>query len=163
MKRPSLLPPALALLAVLPACSRPPAPAAAGHPRPETDYDLVGAMSSLQRWTDKLGRAAAAGNWPLADFYLHEIEEATEDLAKAGVVYHEQPVSQLTGLMLEPAVESLEQAVKAQDAALFRTRYPAFVQTCNACHQATGYGFLRVTEPEPSPNPWNQDFAPSAP
>ena len=64
--------------------------------------------------------------------------------------------------MLTPAVESLEEAVKAGDAALFRTRYPALVQTCNACHQGTGYGFIHVTEPDLALNPWNQNFAPVA-
>jgi hypothetical protein len=157
--RPLLPAIALSLVAFLGGCSR---PAEEAHAHPDSEYDLVGAMASLQRWTDKLGRAGAAGNWPLADFYLHEMEEATEELAEAGVIYHEQPVSQLTGVMLKPAVESLEEAVKAKDAELFRTRYTTLVQTCNVCHSATGYGFIRVTEPVLSFNPWNQDFTPPA-
>ncbi len=156
---PARLLPVLAALSLAAGCSRAPAPKADAHS--ESEYDLVGAMASLQRWTDKLGRAGAAENWPLADFYLHEMEEAAEELAEAGVVYHDQPVSQLTGVMLKPAVESLEEAVKAQDAALFRTRHTVLVQTCNACHTATGYGFIRITPPDLSINPWNQNFSPA--
>jgi len=136
------------------ACSRPPAAEAEA-------FDLVGAMGDLQRWTDKLGRAAEVGNWPLADFYLHEIEETTKALVAAGIVYHDQPVSQLTGAMLEPAVHVLENAVKARDAELFRRDYATFVQTCNACHAATDFAFIRITAPDVAVNPWNQDFRPA--
>jgi hypothetical protein len=138
-------------------CSR---PSAANDDR--EDYDLVGAMAALQRWTDKLGRAGAAENWPLADFYLHEIEELSADLVAAGVVYHGQPVGRYTGVMLVPVVEAVEEAVKTGDAALFRERYTLLVQTCNACHVTTGYGHLVMTEPDLSFNPWPQDFRPRA-
>ncbi len=146
----------VASILVLTGCSRPSAADVIGG---DGEYDLVGSMSSIQRWLDKLGRAAAANNWPLANFYLHELEEATVELAGAGVVYHDQPVSQLTQSMLVPAVESLEGAL--EDRALFSTRVNELVRTCNACHAATQFGFIQITLPDLTTNPWNQDFSPA--
>lgn len=123
-------------------------------------FDLVGAMAALQRWTDKLGRAGAEANWEVADFYLHELEETAQALIAARVVYREQPVGHYTAAMLGPAVEAVENAVKAGDGALFRERYATLVKTCNACHEVTGFGHLVMTEPDMSFNPWPQDFRP---
>jgi hypothetical protein len=148
--------PALALL-TLAACTRP----LANDTHEAEEHDLVHSMAMMQRWLDKTGRAAAEENWPLADFYLHELEETTDDLVAAQVVYHDQPVSVLTATMLVPAIEALEEAAKAENSVLFRSRYETLVLTCNACHDATGYGFIRITLPDPSVNPWNQDFRPA--
>ncbi|HRJ48179.1 MAG TPA: hypothetical protein PKY38_12520 [Opitutaceae bacterium] len=125
------------------------------------EHEVGITMAWLQRWTDKLGRAADAGNWPLADFYLHEIDETAEDLIKAGVVDEGHDISALTRAMLLPVVESLESAVKARDAAVFDQRYTALIQTCNACHAATGHGQVQIARPSPAINPWNQDFRPA--
>ncbi|MCW5547620.1 MAG: hypothetical protein KIT44_01515 [Opitutaceae bacterium] len=118
-------------------------------------------MAWIQRWTDKLGRAAAAENWELADFYLHEIEETAGDLINAGVVDEGHDISALVRTMLMPAVESVEEAVKARDAALFDRRYTAMIQTCNACHVATAHGQVQIAVPPAALNPWSQEFRPA--
>ncbi len=125
----------------------------------EEDYEVGITMAWLQRWTDKLGRSAEAGHWELASFYLHEIEETAEDLINAGVEDEGHNISELVRGMLWPAIEPLEAAVEARDAALFATRYTALIQNCNSCHGATGFAHVRITPPAP-PNPWNQDFTP---
>jgi hypothetical protein len=126
---------------------------------PEEEYDLVHAMAMLQRWSDKVYRAAAQENWPLVNFYLHELEETVEGLGEAGVVYEGVEVSRLVRQMLDPAVEGLEEAVKQSDAALFRQRYDDLIISCNQCHQVSGYAFLRITTPNLNVNPWPQDFS----
>lgn len=124
------------------------------------DYDLVGAMSAMQTWTDKLGRAADAANWELVHFYLHELEEGADELVERDIIYHEKPIGQLTGVMLVPAIEQLESAADAQDSPLFASRYLDLINTCNACHDATGYPSIKITPPSPAFNPWPQDFRP---
>lgn len=115
-------------------------------------------MAWMQRWTDKLGRAAEAGHWELAGFYLHEIEETAEGLIEAKVVDEGHNISELVRAMLMPAIESLEGAVANKDAALFATRYTALIQTCNACHVATDHSAIRIAAPSTALNPWSQDF-----
>jgi hypothetical protein len=115
-------------------------------------------MAWMQRWTDKLRRAAEAGHWELASFYLHEIEETAEGLIAAKVVDEGHNISELLRTMLMPAIESLEQAAEAKDAALFDARYIALIQTCNACHVTTDHAAIRIAAPSSALNPWNQDF-----
>lgn len=120
-------------------------------------------MAGLQRWTDKLGRAAEAGNWELAGFYLHEIEETAEGLVQAQVVHEGHNISALVQTMLLPVVEGLEEATEAKDTAVFATRYTALIQTCNACHVTTDHGAIRIAAPSTALNPWSQDFRASPP
>jgi hypothetical protein len=128
---------------------------------PSAEVELAKSMAWMQTWTDKAGRAGAAENWPLADFYVHELEEAAEELIEAGVVYEGHQVGELVKTMLEPAIEALEDAVKAQNAGLFAERYTTLIATCNACHVATEHAYVRVTAPDLTINPWAQDFTPA--
>ena len=117
------------------------------------------AMAWIQRWTDKLGRAADAGHWELAGFYLHEIEETADELIAAGVIEEDGTnISELMKTMLMPAVESLEEAVAAQDLGPFVTHYTTFINTCNDCHVAAKHPFIKVTHPSIGLNPWGQEF-----
>jgi len=43
-------------------------------------------MERIQAFSNKLWSAGKAGNLPLAEFYRHEMKEAMEELAKAGIV-----------------------------------------------------------------------------
>jgi hypothetical protein len=127
---------------------------------PAEEIELAKSMAWMQTWTDKAGRAGAAENWELADFYLHELEEAAEELIDARVVYEGHKVGELVKTMLEPAIESLEGAVKAKDPVLFAERYTTLIATCNACHVTTEHGYVRIAAPDLSINPWAQDFRP---
>ena len=131
-----------------------------GEP-PTTEVELAENMALMQRWTDKAGRAGAAENWVLADFYLHELEEAAGELIDAEVVYEGHQIGELVKTMLEPAIESLEEAVTTRDAAMFTVRYETMIATCNACHVTTEHGYVRLAAPDLSINPWAQDFRPA--
>jgi hypothetical protein len=111
--------------------------------------ELVWQMGQMQRHLHKLDLSVQAGNEALAGFYIHELEAA-------GVVYHGHPVGAMTATQLPPAIEALEAAIANggdADAAV-----GAIVDRCNACHEATGRAWLRMTRA--SGNPFNQDFAP---
>jgi hypothetical protein len=147
----------LTLILFLVGCSR--APQARAEPM--SDVDVASNMALTQRWTDKLGRAGAVGNWELVDYYLHELEETAGEFVENDVFYKGRDIGQLTRTMLYPAIESLEDAAKTQEIEGFQLRYANLIATCNACHTVTGYSAIRITEPDLSINPWNQDFRPA--
>lgn len=123
------------------------------------DYELGLGMAWLQRWTTKLWYAGDAGNWRLADFYLHETEGTLEDIIAAGVIEDGHDISSLLQGMLMPQIEAMEAAVDEQSPDLFRQHYQAMVTQCNACHVATEHEFLVIEIPS-GPPPFAQSFAP---
>lgn len=122
-----------------------------------TEPGLVVMMSRLQTYTHKLQLSLDASNAELGDFYLHEIEEAAEYVVDNLPLYRDFPVGQLTREMLLPAIEAVEDAVESGDWAQSRTAYAELVQACNACHAATGKGYIHIVPAEG--NPFAQDFS----
>jgi hypothetical protein len=114
-------------------------------------------MNQMQDQVHKLSYAIEAENAELADFYLHELEEGAEALISANVMYHGEPIGELTKTMLLPYIEYLEEAADEQRWGDARNRFSALVNSCNSCHSATGYPSIVVTE-RGTVNPYNQDF-----
>lgn len=125
----------------------------------ERDYELAIGMGHMQAWMDKLYFSGTEGNWPLADFYLHELEETTEEMVQANLVKHKQPLTPLFESLLIPEIERLEDVVDHPDSELFLRHYDQLVRACNDCHNQTGYGYIQMQRPE-SPAYTNQRFAP---
>lgn len=118
--------------------------------------DLVVQMGLMQRHLHKLDLSVQAGNAELAGFYVHELEELVEAVEAAGVVYGGHPVGAMTGAQLPPAIEALEAALAAGEDA--DAAVNELVERCNACHEATGRPWLRITRARG--NPFNQRFEP---
>lgn len=124
--------------------------------------DLLFLMASMQRFGEKLYLAAEAGNWPLADLYAHELEEAAEELIEGGFEKNDVDLGDFARLNFLPALERVEAAVRAGDAAAFEPAYAALAASCNACHAASGYGLVRIIVPTDPTRPYpSQDFAPA--
>jgi hypothetical protein len=121
------------------------------------DLGLVMLMERLQTYAHKLQLSVEARNAPLASFYLHELEETIEVIAENIPHYDEHPVGELTGGMLLPAVERLEDSVDAADWVDSDANFLDLVRACNACHLVTGHGFVRIAPA--TGNPYAQDFA----
>lgn len=119
--------------------------------------DVYMVMGQMQQQVHKLMYSLDQENFSLADFYLHELEEATETLVDANVMYHDQPVGELTKSMLAPVLVQLEESVDNQDIVRTREKASLFVQSCNNCHMSTGNGEIVVTERAES-TPFNQRF-----
>ncbi len=122
----------------------------------EEEYPLAEKMSYYQRYAQKLGLAGEQQNWELADFYLHELHEISEELIEEQVKYEEYEIGNLVKKMLEPAIEGAEKAIENKDSVLFKTNYKMLINNCNACHTATKHEFIKVTIPKS--NPYNQNF-----
>ena len=121
------------------------------------NHDLIGNMGSMQYFSHKLDLSLRARNRELVDFYAHEIEETIEATTEIEA-YHGKPVGELTEAMLAPAFERFEQAVddQAGDWKAIDSQFDALVDACNACHQATEYGFINIERTDV--NPYMQSF-----
>jgi hypothetical protein len=113
-------------------------------------------MERMQTYAHKLQLSIEARNAPLADLYLHELEEVAEHIADHVPHYHDHPVGELTRQMLLPAIERLEDAVEAREWLDSEAGFLALVQACNGCHVATGHGAIRIAPA--TMNPFAQDF-----
>lgn len=119
------------------------------------EIQLVENMGHLQYFTHKMTLAIDAGNQPLADFYAHELEEYLEDTLKVES-YHDKPIGKLAKAMLVPAFENVEKDIKAGDLKQASGKLDTMINACNACHNATGYGFIAIERR--SDNPYMQKF-----
>ena len=52
---------------------------------------------------------------------------------------------------MTPPADDLDEAIKAKDSAKFVKAYAKLTAACNACHEATGVGFIKIREPRLSP------------
>lgn len=123
----------------------------------ETEPELADYMSTMQYHTHKLALSIKASNTKLAEFYLHELEEATETVISKVSTYEGHEISALTEAMLEPKFDPVDEAIESADWEKAKEKLMDLTDSCNACHQSTDHGFV-VVEPGFDNNPWNQNF-----
>ena len=103
-------------------------------------------MVSTQLRHFKVWYAGLVQNWPLAKYELGQIRAAIDDTKK---FYSSQGDSKVS-MMSEPTDE-LDDAIKAKDIDKFQKSYAKLTAACNACHESTGFGFIKIREPRLSP------------
>jgi cytochrome c553 len=94
----------------------------------------------------KLWYAGAVKNWPLANYELTQIRTGID---RARHLYPNNAQSNMT--MIAPEVEEVANAIKAKDSVKFSEAYSKLTAACNACHEATGFGFITMRDPRLSP------------
>lgn len=104
-------------------------------------------MSGIQVHHNKLWFAGQAQNWKLADFEIHEIEEAVDNVEKFQTERKES--KQIP--MIKPALDSVESAINQQNSSAFKSSYIVLTNTCNNCHRATNFEFNEVKIPDNPP------------
>ena len=104
-------------------------------------------MSGIQVHHAKLWFAGKNNNWKLADFEIHEIMEAVEDIQHYAA--DRQEVKELP--MLQPALDSINDAINKKDKNLFIKDFILLTNTCNNCHRTVNYEFNMVKIPETAP------------
>ena len=109
-------------------------------------------MTATQMRHTKLWFAGQANNWQLADYELKELEEGFDDATK----FHAKRTELLAEMIAAP-MKQLEEAVVAKSQNDFKQAYDDLPQACNACHQATEFGFNVVITPTSNPYA-NQSF-----
>ena len=110
-------------------------------------------MGSIQVHHNKLWFAGQNQNWKLADFEVHELMEAIDDIQKYQT---ERKESKMIGMIL-PALDSVNTAIQQKNFALFRSNYILLNNTCNNCHRAADFEFNVIKVPDTPPFS-NQDF-----
>ncbi len=111
-------------------------------------------MGGIQAHHSKLWFAGQNQNWKLADFEVREIMEAVEDIQK---FQSERKERQLVA-MLNPAIDSVNDAIRQKSAPLFKSSFILLTNTCNKCHRASNFEFNMVKIPATSPFS-NQEFS----
>lgn len=104
-------------------------------------------MSGIQIHHAKLWFAGINSNWKLADFEIHEIMEALDDIQ---MYCTDRPESKKV-VMLQPAIDSLNKTIAAQNVPAFKNAFVFLTQTCNSCHRAVNYNFNDVVIPTAPP------------
>ena len=110
-------------------------------------------MSGIQMHHAKLWFAGQNQNWPLADFEIHEIQEALEDIQN---YCQDREETKSIGMINAP-IDSLINSIQQKDLTGFKNNYILLTKTCNNCHLATKHEFNIVTIPVSLPVV-NQDF-----
>ena len=126
-------------------------PVLAQEQRPENSQDrYVPRLNTLMMVTQlghfKLWHAGAVQNWPLANYELRQIWDAIVDTKR----YYSDKGDSKMSTMTEPTDE-LDEAIKAKDSIKFHNAYVKLTAACNACHEAEGFGFIKIREPRLSP------------
>jgi len=85
-------------------------------------------------------RAGESGDWAVA---AHELQEMKRLTILSTTIDNEK--GQLMQGMLGPSFEALESAIEHNDHEKFETALTQTIDTCNACHAATGSDFVQVT------------------
>lgn len=113
-------------------------------------------MKSLQYHHAKLYYAGQNRNWRLAEFELHELTEAAEDIEK----FHPGRAEIQTLAALKKSFTAVKKTVETKDQPAFQTAFDNLTKTCNACHRETNHDFISITAPV-APPVTNQDFRPT--
>lgn len=110
-------------------------------------------MTSVQIHHAKLWYAGMAGNWELAEFELHEIDESLEKLKTFQAGRKETALLNI----LTPSMTTVTEVVKAKDVGRFKEAFRQLTQACNDCHRAANFEFNVVQVPDTPPFS-NQSF-----
>ena len=104
-------------------------------------------MAGIQVHHARLWFAGEAQNWELADFEVAEIKEALDGIKE----YDTYRPESKSITMIEPAMDSMANAIKQKDPLLFRSSYTLLTNTCNNCHRATNHAFNIIKIPDTPP------------
>lgn len=110
-------------------------------------------MSSIQAHHSKLWFAGQNKNWRLADFEVHEIIEALDDIRE----FQKERKESESIDMINPVLDSVNSAIQQKDLVKFRNSFTLLTNTCNNCHKAVDFEFIKIKVPESTPFS-NQDF-----
>ncbi len=119
-------------------------------------------MSETQLVHFKLWFGGSLANWPLARYEMEQMKTSFQRAAEFGAKAYPN-FSDLLKSDAEPAFAALNAAIAGKNEAAFITGFERLTKSCNACHAATGLGFIVIQTPTtlPSVSPLSdQKFSP---
>jgi len=117
-------------------------------------------MTTIQLHAAKLWFAAKAGNWELAAYELHELEETMEAAKKLNAEKNGVKISNVMDAVLHTQIAQLEKSIKQKSHTAFQKSYDETLSACNGCHTEAGYKFIQIVRPG-APPVTNQKWEPS--
>jgi hypothetical protein len=122
-------------------------------PAPAADVPGLGEIMTLQQLRHiKLWFAGRAGNWPLADYEVGELNEGFEDVAK---LLGGDTVDKMVGAQ----IKALQKAVDEKNRTGFFAAYDSLSAGCNNCHRTLDHAFIAIQRPTVLPYS-DQKFTP---
>lgn len=107
----------------------------------------------------KLGLAGQAQNWDYAAYELAELKETFEDVGKMILKHGNLQIAPAIASTVTPAMDALDKATKAKDAAAFAKAYDDLTDACNACHKSADHPMVVIQVPSAAAFP-DQNFSP---
>jgi hypothetical protein len=108
-------------------------------------------MTTIQLHAGKLWFAAKAGNWELAAYELHELEETMESVKKLNVEKNGVKISNVMDAVLQTQIAQLEKSIKQKNPTEFQNAYDETLSACNGCHTESGHRFIQIVRPAGPP------------
>src|SRR5262245_45592205 len=99
------------------------------QPTTVNDTHLGEMMGHMQYEFVKLGLAIQHGNQPLANFYMHEVNEAYDEIVAAKIIDNQINISEKI-TQIFPTKRRLETVIASNDTASFRSAYHGMVVSC---------------------------------
>ncbi len=105
------------------------------------DIPGLGEIMTLQQLRHiKLWFAGRAGNWPLADYEVGELNEGFEDVNK---LLGGDTVEKMVGA----PIKALQKAIDDKNRAAFMTAFDSLSAGCNDCHHTLDHAFIVIQRP----------------
>jgi hypothetical protein len=139
-------------------------PAATGAAPPTVIADYHPSMADLmnigiQPRHTKLGLAGQYRNWTYAAYELNELRNAFNRITRTLPVFNSADTAALFTSVTQAPLADLDKAIKASDAAQFKTAYGHLTEACNACHISQNKPMIVIKVPEAGMYP-DQEFRP---
>lgn len=132
------------------------------RPLAAAEEELATPMAQLQTLTHKLNLATHHKNPELIRFYLEESLVMLGDIQETIPEYQQLPIAVFIDRFARPAYAPLQVLLRKSGNALnpdeLKTAMQSVINSCNSCHEATKFGFIKITYN--TDNPFNQDFNP---
>jgi len=106
----------------------------------EAHHTFTSFMPDFAERFHVMHRAGDSGDWAVASHELEEMKRLTRLSTSVDV-----DKGKLMQGMMKPSFEALEHAIEHGNSKKFRKALTQTTETCNACHTATGSGFVQVT------------------
>lgn len=123
---------------------------------PLGEIEVAHFMSRIQQYHMKLYFAGIENNRDLMTFYLHELEEEMETIAKARITDGEINISQNMQQIGLTEINNFNSKM-ASPSFNFEQSFEQLTFSCNTCHQSSGFPFIQIIIPSENPIQ-NQQF-----
>lgn len=134
--------------------------AGAGEEEHEEEIEVAIVMGRIQRFHQKFWLAMRANNPELSQFYLHEMEEAMEEIAEANVIDDGVDISAHMRTYGLDVNEFLQKKLREEGIDGLRAEAELLVKSCNSCHLASKYEMIQIKVPDPANNFPDQEMLP---